>query len=117
MSDVAAIHFEPETIILTDDEELTSPRISRAKKRKTRLVKTDSDSDVEAQELEEEEIGVPVRWKGRRAGKMRRINDSDSEEAPRKRKIVRGERPPTPDGSDGLEGEVDEAGGPFYCLL
>jgi hypothetical protein len=116
-SDVAGIQFEPEVIDLTDDDELASPRISRAKKRKTRLVETDSDSNAAADETKEEDIGVPVRWKGRRNGKIQRVKDSDSDEPPRKRKLVKGERPPTPEGSDDIEDEVDEAGQPFTFFL
>jgi hypothetical protein len=109
-SDVARIQFEPELIDLTDDEELASPRISRAKKRKARLVETDSDSNTAANDPKEEQIGVRVHWKGGRNGKILRVRDSDSDEEPRKSKLVKGERPLTPESSDDIGDEVDEAG-------
>lgn len=57
------------------------------------IVGLDSDSN-------DEMIGVPLVWKGKAkdTGRKRRVIRSDSdEERPRKKKLIKGVRPPTPE--------------------
>ena len=112
-SDAGAIHFEPQVVLVSSsgDEGELPPRptfSSRRKKRTTRAHSVESASESSAGEEERE---VYVR-KGKRAGKkpVVVVLDSDEEEELRpmkKRKLVKGERPPTPEEGD-LMGEVDE---------
>ncbi|KAG1878062.1 hypothetical protein DFJ58DRAFT_712696 [Suillus subalutaceus] len=106
-SDVGAIKFEPEVIDVSDEGD--SPRRPSTRRLKKSLVVTDSLPDVAASDDSlEDHIGIPMRWKGSNKGKKKRkaIADSDDESQPRKRKLVKGARPPSPEGS--VIDEVDE---------
>lgn len=118
-SDVGGIGFEPQVIEVSSDEDEPekSPRRPTATQRKTRKLRADSVERtpvVISDSGEEDNIGVPVVWKHKAAdtkGKRKRtVLDSDSEGAvPRKSKLVKGVRPPTPDENDeDLLQEVDE---------
>lgn len=95
-SDVGAIHFEPEVVEISDEDH--SPR--RPKKRKSLVgahaipVRTISDESLE------ETIGVPRYRKGKNKNKV--VLDSEDDTRPRKRKLVKGIRPPTPEEDDDL---------------
>ncbi|THH16355.1 hypothetical protein EW146_g4273 [Bondarzewia mesenterica] len=118
-SDVDAIHFCPRspTSISSLDEEQPSPRRpSRSKRPKTSFSESDSipHSEVESSVLvgdDEENIGIPARWKGKGIMRRRQIKDSDdeSDEQPRRRKLTKGMRPPSPADSQDILDEVDEA--------
>ncbi|KAI0065351.1 hypothetical protein BV25DRAFT_1850622 [Artomyces pyxidatus] len=112
-SDVEVIHFEPRKIPTPgSDEEDQSPRRPKAKRGKGAIntpfhsppptagdvISIDSDSD--------EPIVTPARLKGKSVARRKRVSDSGSEEEarPKRRKLTKGVRPPTPDDSD----EVDE---------
>lgn len=106
-SDVGAIKFEPEVIDVNDEDD--SPRRPSTRRLKRSLVITDSLPDVVASDDSlEDRIGIPVIWKGSKKGKRKRkaIVDSDGESQPRRRKLVKGARPPSPEGS--VIDEVDE---------
>ncbi|KAG2368606.1 hypothetical protein BDR07DRAFT_1325025 [Suillus spraguei] len=108
-SDVGAIKFEPEVIDVSDEDD--SPRRPSTRRLKKSLIVTDSLPDVAASDDSlEDRIGIPIRWKGDNKGKRKRkrtaIADSDDESQPRKRKLVKGARPPSPEGS--IIDEVDE---------
>jgi hypothetical protein len=108
-SDVGAIKFEPEVIDVSDEDD--SPRRPSTRRLKKSLVVTDSLLDVIASDSSlEDRIGIPLRWKGSNKGKNKRkaIADSDDENQPRKRKLVKGARPPSPEGN--VIDEVDENG-------
>lgn len=112
-SDAGAIHFEREVVEVSsgEDEEDRAPRPSQASRRK-RVKRAHSDDSVSPQPASgEEEPEIYVR-KGKRPAKVTStVLDSDEEEEPsvKKRKLVKGERPPTPeeDAVDLLD-EVDE---------
>ncbi|KAF9815309.1 hypothetical protein IEO21_04672 [Rhodonia placenta] len=116
-SDVGDIRFEPD-VVESDDKEEASPRRPRTKKRKTRLAGSGSSEEQKTTALDsdnEEVVGIPVTWKSRKEkGKGKRIitiDDSEEEEVeqPRRRKLVRGIRPPTPEEDEAdLLDEVDE---------
>ncbi|KAG2034904.1 hypothetical protein BDR03DRAFT_963948 [Suillus americanus] len=106
-SDVGAIKFEPEVIDVSDEDD--SPRRPSTRRLKKSLVVTDSLPDVAASDDSlDDRIGIPMRWKGGNKGKRKRtaIADSDDESQPRKRKLVKGARPASPEGS--VIDEVDE---------
>ncbi|KAG2157136.1 hypothetical protein DEU56DRAFT_763238 [Suillus clintonianus] len=104
-SDVGAIKFEPEVIDISDQDD--SPRRPTSKRRKKSLVITDNFPVAAASDDSlEDHIGIPTRWKGNKKGKRKAIADSDDESQPRKRKLVKGARPPSPEGS--VIDEVDE---------
>ncbi|KAH0830589.1 hypothetical protein J3R83DRAFT_2044 [Lanmaoa asiatica] len=93
-SDVGAIHFEPEVIDISDEDH--SPR--RPKKRKSLVgahaipIRTVSDESLE------ETIRVPQY----RRGKNKVVLDSEDDTRPRKRKLIKGIRPPTPEEDDDI---------------
>ncbi|TFK89145.1 hypothetical protein K466DRAFT_661791 [Polyporus arcularius HHB13444] len=114
-SDPGAIHFEREAAKLSssEDEEGRAPRPSQTNRRK-RIRRAHSDGSASPEPApDEEEQEVYVR-KGKRPAKKTSavlVLDSDEEEAHpvKKRKLVKGERPPTPQGDEGdLLDEVDE---------
>lgn len=121
-SDVGDIRFEPD-VVESDDKEEASPRRPRTKKRKTRLAGSGSSEEQKTTALDsdnEEVVGIPVTWKSRKEkGKGKRIitiDDSEEEEVeqPRRRKLVRGIRPPTPEEDEAdLLDEVDEHSKPL----
>ena len=111
-SDAGAIHFEREVVEVSsgEDEEDRAPRPSQASRRK-RVKRAHSDDSISPQPASGEEPEIYVR-KGKRPAKVTStVLDSDEEEEPsvKKRKLVKGERPPTPeeDAVDLLD-EVDE---------
>lgn len=116
-SDVGAIAFEPKVIEISDseDEKKSSPRRPVTTRHlRRRRAKSDGDDDSTVSDsLSEENIVSPIVWKGKgKAGPGKRkqvIAASESEEdvRPKKRKLVRGERPPTPEEDDLME-ELDE---------
>jgi hypothetical protein len=119
-SDLEAIHFEPKVNEVDEDE---LPVRSPTKKRKTRIVESDDDDDDEdddnarhallAVDSTHEEEGGSVHWRRRHKRKSRQVNDSDAEEQlqPRRRKLVKGIRPPslsTGGESEHISDDVDE---------
>ncbi|THH33837.1 hypothetical protein EUX98_g254 [Antrodiella citrinella] len=113
-SDVGAIAFEPEVIELSDSDEeaKSSPRRPRTTRRiRSKREKSVNSDEVVSESPSEEPVGIPV-WKGKaRAGKRKHtIEDSDAEEEdvrPKHRKLIKGERPFTPEADDLME-ELDE---------
>jgi len=106
-SDVDAIKFEPEVIDVSDEDD--SPR--RPTRSTTRRKRFSAESDdlqgaAESDGSLEDCIGIPTQWKGIRKGKRRAIADSDDESQTRRRKFVKGARPPSPEES--VINEVDE---------
>ena len=117
-SDVGAITFEPELGDLSDHDH--EPYVSPPKTRRARLVRRRAESPANAtniimtpDEPDEEEVVRPSR-KGKRKGRL--IHDSGSEELPpRKRKLVKGVRPPSPDEAN-ISDDVDKDS-EFLCLF
>lgn len=121
-SDVGGIAFEPEVVEVSSDEKDVeeSPRrpATQRKLRKTRAESVErapvTVSSDDEDEDEEAKIGVPPTWRDRRRdvkGKRKRaVLDSDSDgPSPRKSKLIKGVRPPTPDAEDeDLLEELDE---------
>lgn len=116
-SDPGKIHFEPRSPSAFDtdeDETKSSPRkptLSQQYKRK-RMVESDAEGAIVGLDSDsnDEMIGVPFVWKGKAkdTGKKRRVIQSDSdEERPRKKKLIKGVRPPTPEPD--MMDEVDES--------
>ena len=116
-SDVAAIGFEETEAsadsVVEEDDLVLSPKKPPASPRKVRRMRADSIealSITEESDGEPEVIGVPVfRKKGNAVAKPRRntIVSSSDEDRPhsKKRKLVKGVRPPTPE--EDLLDEVD----------
>lgn len=101
-SDVGAIQFEPEVIDISDEDE--SPR--RPKRRKSLMVTDTLPERAPSDDSLEENIGVPVHWKGKK-GKAKFVEESEEESQPRRHKLIKGVRPPTPEEDDVMD-EVDE---------
>ncbi|KAI1795783.1 hypothetical protein LXA43DRAFT_989531 [Ganoderma leucocontextum] len=114
-SDAGAIRFEAPVVVISssEDEGDLPPRPTFSSKGKKRTKRAHSAESVSAPpSAGEEEQELYVR-KGKRAGKKSAaaVLDSDEEEELRplkKRKLVKGKRPPTPEEHD-LMDEVDEA--------
>ncbi|CAL1704452.1 unnamed protein product [Somion occarium] len=114
-SDVGAISFEPAVYSLSDsdDDVKKSPRRPIVRKRRVKASRSNSPSPIIIEsDSEEENVGVPVTWKGKAKAVPKRklaVLDSDvEEEAPKRRKLVRGVRPPSPEESDDLIEELDQ---------
>jgi hypothetical protein len=109
-SGIGAIRFEPKVAVVRDEERDESPPVSRMQKCRRRLLRTSSGGEDPGSG--EQTDDAPVRWNGKRKDKMLQVFDTDSEEdcRPRKRKLVKGERPPSPDDELDLEYGIDEAG-------
>ncbi|EMD38402.1 hypothetical protein CERSUDRAFT_113556 [Gelatoporia subvermispora B] len=112
-SNVAAIHFEPEAIDTSEEEppirKQPAARSRRTKSRRARIASDDQrTSAASCAESEESPIARPsLRASGKRKPL---IHDSEEEELqPKRRKLLKGVRPPTPEDDDGnlLDG-VDE---------
>ncbi|KIL00117.1 hypothetical protein PAXRUDRAFT_821997 [Paxillus rubicundulus Ve08.2h10] len=101
-SDVGAIHFDPEILDVSDEDQ--SPR--RPKRRKSIVVVDTVPEHELSDDSLEENIKVSVRWKGKK-GKAKTIYDSEEDVQPRRRKLIKGVRPPTPEEQSVLD-EVDE---------
>ncbi|KAI0721002.1 hypothetical protein C8T65DRAFT_631903 [Cerioporus squamosus] len=114
-SDPGAIHFEREVVQVSssEDEEGRAPRPSQTNRRK-RLRRAHSDDSASPQPAPDEEQEVYVRKGKRPAKKTSAVLVLDSDEAEdaqpvKKRKLVKGERPPTPENDEAdLLDEVDE---------
>jgi hypothetical protein len=112
-SDVGAIQFETETLIVSDEKE-TSPRAAKTKK-PMRLARADSDEGNGNKRVSgddsEGDRGVPVRWnpKGKGTRKRAQIADSNSEGElqPKRRKLIKGIRPSSPEDCDELDADSE----------
>lgn len=119
-SDVGGIHFESKVIDLSDEgDNEESPRRPVKGKRRTCLAvaescEKDHNSTMDADESQD--IVVPVHWTSKRRGKRGLVDDSDAEEElqPRKRKLVKGVRPPSPADEDDILDEIDEDREPIF---
>jgi hypothetical protein len=106
-SDVDAIKFEPEVIDVSDEDDSPRRPIRSTKRHKKFHAETDDLPDAaESDGSLEDGIGIPMRWKGNQKGKRRAIEDSDDESQTRRRKFVKGARPPSPEES--VMGEIDK---------
>lgn len=114
-SDAGAIHFE-EPLPPTDEDDLkSSPR--PAKRRRLIKRRADSEDDALSPASGHEEMVTSATRKGlssKAAGKRREVVPQDDEDEqdvhPRKRKLMKGKRPPSPEEADeeDLRNEVDE---------
>ena len=91
-SDVGAIRFEPEAIEISDEDH--SPR--RPKQSKSLVGAHAIPRRTTSDESLEETLAVPRN----RKGKNKVVLDSDDDARPRKRKLIKGIRPPTPEEDD-----------------
>ncbi|OAX44684.1 hypothetical protein K503DRAFT_764872 [Rhizopogon vinicolor AM-OR11-026] len=106
-SDVDAIKFEPEVIDVSEEDDSPRRPTRSTKMRKRFYAETDDLPDAaESDGSPEDGIGIPMRWKGNQKGKRRAIEDSDDESQTRRRKFVKGARPPSPEES--VMDEIDE---------
>lgn len=107
-SDVGAIGFEKASVssVVEDDETVLSPKRPAGTPRKVRKLRAESVERISATEDsdgEPEVIGVPVYWKKKdgAATKPRKAvipaASDDDEPQPKRRKLVKGVRPPTPE--------------------
>lgn len=116
-SDAGAIHFEQVPTSTDEDDLKSSPRRPTKKRR---LIKRRAESDEDDARMPasgNEETGLSATKKGtssKAAGKRRQVLSQDDEDEelaqPRKRKIMKGKRPPSPEEGDeeNLRNEVDE---------
>lgn len=110
-SDVEAIQFEPRAPIPDEDAPDESPRRPRKKQRRTALGDAENDS-------EEEISSLPRRRSKSRINRTRRAvpssgddgqeSEAESQKKPRRGKLVKGIRPPTPEEPDDLMAGLDE---------
>lgn len=109
-SDVGAVHFEPEVIDLSDEDE--SPRRPRTKRRTPRVRAESSSPDEKSVATSGGSLRYGTRRKSKNIGKRKHVeDDSGSEDAgrPKMRKFVKGVRPSSPEEDDNdLLDEVDE---------
>ena len=112
-SDPGHIRFEPEVVTVMSSEEdedivLQSPQVTSRSQAKKRKQRGESDEPVTVSS-DEENVGVPVIWKGkgRETKRSKQVVDSDSEEEPPQRRLTR-VRPATPESDEDLLAEVDE---------
>ena len=115
-SDPGAIRFEPTAVVdisSSEDELDVAPRPTPANKGKKRVRRAHSEESASASPSEDDERELFVR-KGKRAAKASASMVLDSEEEEelsptRKRKLVKGQRPPTPEEDEAdLLDEVEE---------
>lgn len=115
-SDVGAIAFESAVMEISDseDEAESSPRKSATARRvhRKRAMSDDEITSSGSRDPSEEYVGIPVTWKGKGKASQRKrkvVEDSDSQEGiqPRRRKLIKGERPLTPE-TENLMEELDE---------
>ena len=93
-SDVGAIRFEPERVNISDGDH--SPR--RPKRRKSLAGAHAIPPHATSDESLEETIGRSRH----RKGKASVVLDSEDDTGPRKRKLIKGTRPPTPEEDDDI---------------
>lgn len=111
-SDVGAIKFEPEVIDLSDEDE--SPR-RPGTKRQARHVEADSDSlneDAVTNVDSERSLsknGKNLGRKSRRIQKRKHKENIESEDSaqPKRRRFIKGTRPPTPEEDEDIADEVE----------
>ncbi|KAI0670291.1 hypothetical protein C8Q78DRAFT_1170257 [Trametes maxima] len=113
-SDAGAIHFVPQVIEVSSSEsdKEVAPRPSltaSVRKRKLRAYSDDSVPPVPS-DPNEDEVFARRGKKARKKTQVNVLDSDDEEEQPRRRKLVKGERPSSPvrDDVDDLLDEIDE---------
>ena len=116
-SDVDAIHLEPcLPIVISSDEEEAQPSRRPKRTRRQSIVsgfhpasKIESRTLLDATHDNNNSSDAATNWKGKGIAR-RRHDDSDSESPLKRRKLIKGTRPSSQDGSDELLDDIDEAG-------
>ena len=104
-NDVGAIRFEEDVVDASSDDE--QPHLSPMKKRRTRVASFDNLEPFHATNAgSDDELDSKVHWKGK--GKQGVVIDSDDSGRVNKRRLVRGERPPSPEDEDDILEDLDE---------
>lgn len=112
-SDAGVIHFEPEIIELDDDEDASPRRPINRRSARHAIVGSQAKNPLVFDDNDEEAEDAEVPRKGK-AGVKRRsavmnFEEEEEEVKPKKRKLVRGVRPPSPEEDEySLMNEVDE---------
>ena len=113
-SDVDAIHFEPKTVIISDDDDI-QPSSPVRRHRTAAEVESHADHGTSTFSDSDDSIGT-----NRRATSSVKIKrhfsrspSTEHESPPKRRRLARGTRPSSPEESDNLLDEVNEAGNYF----
>jgi hypothetical protein len=118
-SGVDTIHFEPRKVVISDDDDDDVQPSSPVKRRRTVTeVESHADHDTSSSSDSEESLSANRRAMSSIKTKhpVARSPSAEPESPPKRRRLARGIRPSTPEISDDLLGEVDEAGNYFTEL-
>jgi hypothetical protein len=110
-SDVDAIHFEPRSVIISDDDDIQP---SSPVRRPRTAAEVESHADLGTATFSDSDDGVDTNRRGTSSSKIKRhvsrSPSSEHESPPKRRRLARGVRPSSPEESDNLLDEVNEAG-------
>jgi hypothetical protein len=113
-SDVDAIHFEPKSVIISDDDDIQP---SSPVRRHRTAAEVESHDDHGTSTLSDSDDNVGTNRRATSSVKIKRhVSRSPStehESPPKRRRLARGARPSSPEESDNLLDEVNEAGDSF----
>lgn len=113
-SGVDTIHFEPRRVVISDDDDDDDIQPSSPAKRRRTVTEVESHADHDTSSSSDSEESLSANRRAMSSIKTKRpIARSLSAEPgslPKRRRLARGIRPSTPEESDDLLGEVDEAG-------
>jgi hypothetical protein len=120
-SGVDTIHFEPRRVVISDDDDDDDdmqPSSPVKRRRTVTEVEAHTDRDTSSSSDSEESPSANRRAMSSTNTKrpVARSPSTEAESLPKRRRLARGVRPPSPEGSDDLLGEVDEAGNYFIEL-
>ena len=110
-SDVDAIHFEPRSVIISDDDDIQP---SSPVRRSRTAAEVESHADHRTVTISDSDDSVDTNRRSTSSSKIKRhvsrSPSSEHESPPKRRRLARGVRPSSPEESDNLLDEVNEAG-------
>jgi hypothetical protein len=110
-SDVDAIHFEPRSVIISDDDDIQP---SSPVRRPRTAAEVESHADHGTATFSDSDDSVGTNRRATSSSKIKRhvsrSPSSEHESPPKRRRLARGVRPSSPEESDNLLDEVNEAG-------
>jgi hypothetical protein len=113
-SDVDTIHFEPKSVIISDDDDIQP---SSPVRRHRTAAEVESHADHGTSTFSDSDDNVGTNGRATSSVKIKRhVSRSPStehESPPKRRRLARGARPSSPEESDNLLDEVNEAGNSF----
>jgi hypothetical protein len=113
-SDVDAIHFEPKSVIISDDDDV-QPSSPVRRHRTAPEVESHADHGTSTSSDSDDSVGTNRRATSSVKVKrhVSRSPSTEQESPPKRRRLARGARPSSPEESDDLLDEVNEAGNYF----